>query len=177
MRKNSLFVSVVAFFFWILAVPQWYVTGTDSPGFSETSLSHSNVRRLPFSFDQVTRYFDDAFEKPGRTVRNNMREYVERNAFDEYAAIVVSGRRQQIKVALVTNGDWGVNYIREFFEAPFFLRSEKEQLYTLLNANPSARYANVGRFDVRIEVLETYQWIVISVEFGPSGSYQSPGAR
>jgi hypothetical protein len=177
MRKCSLFISAVAVFFWIFAIPQWYAAVTDSPGLSETPLSHSNVRRLPFSFEQVTRYFDDAFEKPGHTVRNNMRQYIESNAFEEYTAIVVSGRSQRIKVALVTNGNWGVNYIREFFEAPFFLRSESEQLYTLLNASPSARSANLGRFDVQIEVFETRKSIVITAEFGPPGSYQSPGAR
>lgn len=128
---------------------------------------------LPFSFNQVLGYFDAALQKPGHTARSDIREYVENNALGEYAAVIVSGSGQKVRVAVVTNGDWGVNYIREFFEAPFFLRSESERLYTLLGANPSARCVNLGRFDVQIKVIETRQWIIITAEFGPPGSHQS----
>src|SRR6201993_4033934 len=92
----------------------------------ELRVSQVNRQTLPFSFEQVVSYFDAAFQKPGHTVRSNIHEYVQNNALGEYAAIVVSGTDQKIRVALITNGDWGVNYVREFFEAPFFLPPESE---------------------------------------------------
>jgi hypothetical protein len=169
-------LKIAALFLGILAIPLGPAGTIDWRMPRPLRVSQVNRHTLPFSFEQVVSYFDDAFEKPGHATHNNIREYIESNAFDEYAAIVVSGTGQKIRVALVTNGDWGVNYIREFFEAPFFLQSESEQLYTLLDANPSARWANLGRFDVQIQVFETRKRILITAEFGPPGSYQSPRA-
>ena len=169
-------LSIAALFLGFLVIPLGPAATIDWGMSRPLHVSQVNRLSLPFSFEQVVSYFDVALEKPGHTTHSNVREYVENNALGEYTAIVVSGAGQKIRVALVTNGDWGVNYIREFFEAPFFLRSEAEKLYTLLNTNPSARYANVGRFDVQIEVFITRKSIVITAEFGPAGSYPSPRA-
>ena len=57
--------------------------------------------------------------------------------------------------------------MREFFEAPFLFRSETEQLCALLNAGPGVRSATLGRFQVKMDVLETREWIVIRSEFSP----------
>jgi hypothetical protein len=73
-------------------------------------------------------------------------------------------------VTLLTGGDWGVDYIREFFEAPFFLKAESEQLYGLLDSGPGARSATLSRFQVKIDVSETREWIVIKTEFEPLGA-------
>ena len=69
----------------------------------------------------------------------------------------------------MSGGDWGVNYIREFFEAPFFFRSESEQLYALLDSGPGVRSATLSRFQVKIDVSEAREWIVIRSEFEPLG--------
>jgi hypothetical protein len=168
-------LTIAALFLGILVIPLGPAATIDWPMSRPLQASQVNRVTLPFSFAQVVNYFDVAFEKPGHITRSYIREYVENNAVGEYTAIVVSSAGQKIRVALVTNGDWGVSYIREFFEAPFFLQSETEKLYTLLNAaNPSARYAKVGRFDVQIEVSETPRSIVITAEFGPAGCYPSP---
>ena len=135
------------------------------------------ARPLPFSFDQILSYFDNAFERPAHRVQDSTRVYIEGNAPDESIVMAISSRERKIVVTLITNGDWGVNYIREFFEASFFLRSESEQLYALLNAKPGARSATLGRFDVEIDVVETREWIIITAEFGPPGSYQFPLVR
>jgi hypothetical protein len=169
---SDLYPLIGALLLCILAIPLGNTAAMNWQMPRPLLVSHVGRHTLPFSFEQVVSYFDNAFEKPGHTTRSNVREYIESNAFDEYTAIVVSGTEQKIRVTLVTNGDWGVNYIREFFEAPFFLPSESKGLYTLLDANPSARYTNLGRFDVQIKVLETRQRIVITTEFGASGSYQ-----
>jgi hypothetical protein len=143
-----------------------------SPG-----LSLFDSRPLPFSFDQVISYFDDAFERRAQRIESNFCVYIEGNGPDESVIMAICSREGKIVVTLIANGDWGVNYIREFFEAPFFLRSESEQLYALLDANPGARAATLGRFDVEIDVFETREWIVITAEFGPPGSYEVPLVR
>jgi hypothetical protein len=103
--------------------------------------SRLGLHALPFSFEQVLSYFDGAFGYPAYKIRDNTFVYLEGNASDEAVTIAVSATARQIAVTLLARGDFGVNYIREFFEAPFFLRSEREQLYALLDANPGARSA------------------------------------
>src|SRR6516162_100922 len=113
--------------------------------------------------------FGDTFGKPAHKVRDNTVVYTEGNASDDAVTIAVAATERKIAVTLMARGDWGVNYIREFFEAPFFLRSESEQLYALLDANPSVRATAVGRFDVKIDFFKTREWIVIATEFQPAG--------
>jgi hypothetical protein len=93
-------------------------------------------------------------EKLAYKVHDNTFVYIEGNAQDEAVTIAISATERKIAVTLIARGDFGVNYIREFFEAPFFLRSESEQLYALLDLNLSARAAALGRFDVKINVFQ-----------------------
>jgi len=171
MTKRNLFVGAVVVL-GILVIP----LRCPATKFSDLGdRSHSAVRShlgshaLPFSFEQVLRYFDDAFGKPAHKVRDNTVVYTEGNASDDAVTIAVAATERKIAVTLMARGDWGVNYIREFFEAPFFLRSESEQLYALLDANPSVRATAVGRFDVKIDFFKTREWIVIATEFQPAG--------
>ena len=173
MRKCNLLV-VAAIVLWVLVVPLWCVATTKWAGVSKTSQSAGRLplssQALPFSFGQVLSYFGDAFGKLAYKVHDNTFVYIEGNAQDEAVTIVVSATEQRIAVTLTARGDFGVNYIREFFEAPFFLRSESEQLYALLDANPSFGAAALGRFDVKIAVFKTRESIMIRAEFGPPGS-------
>jgi hypothetical protein len=136
-----------------------------------------DARPLPFSFGEIRSYFDDVFEKPAYRVQNNTCVYVEGNAPDDSVVIAISAAEREIVVTLLANGDWGVNYIREFFEAPFFLRPESEQLYALLYPNPGGHPTSLGRFDVGIDVFETRHWIVVTVEFGPPSGDEFPLVR
>ena len=142
-----------------------------------TGLFVLDFRPLPFSYDEVLSYFDFAFEKRPFRIQSNTCVYIEGNAPDETVILAISCRERKIVVTLITNGDWGVNYIREFFEAPFFLRSESEQLYALLGANPGVRSAALGRFDVEFDVLETREWLMITAQFKPPGGYEFPLIR
>ena len=126
----------------------------------------------PFHFPSSrSSAFENAFGKPAYKVHDKTFVYIEGNAPDEAVTVAVSATERKIAVTVIAGGDWGVNYIREFFEAPFFLRSESERLYTLLDANPSAGAAALDRFDVKIDVFKTREWIVIGTEFEPPGSY------
>jgi hypothetical protein len=154
----------------ILVIPLW-CAATKRSDLSNTPHSavgsNLGLNALPFSFEQVLSYFDDTFGKPAYKVHDNTVVYTEGNASDEAVTIVVSAMERKIAVTLTAKGDWGVNYIREFFEAPFFLRSESEQLYALLDANPSVLATALGRFDVKIDVFKTREWIVIATKFEP----------
>ena len=167
MRKRSLFVGS-AVVLGILVVPLWCAAPKLSD-FGDTSHSamgsHLGSHALPFSFEQVLSYFDDAFGRPAYKIHDNTFVYIEGNAADEAVRIAVSATERKIAVTVITGGDWGVNYMREFFEAPFFFRSESEQLYALLYANSSAGAVALDRFDVKINVFKTREWIVIGMEF------------
>jgi hypothetical protein len=162
MRKRNLLVGA-SVALGILGMPLW-CAATKWSDFSETP--HSATRSslsshsLPFSFEQVLSYFDDAFEKPAHKVHDNAFVYIENDAQDEAVTIAISATERKISVTLIARGDFGVNYIREFFEAPFFLGSESEQLYALLDVNPSAHAAALGRFDAKIDVFETLESIM-----------------
>jgi hypothetical protein len=170
MRKRDLLTVAVL---GVLVTPLWCAAAMKWSELAKTPCSAEKSRlgsyALPFSFEQVLSYFDDAFGKPAYKVRDNTFVYIEGNASDEAVAVAVSATARKIAVTLIARGDFGVNYIREFFEAPFFLRSESEQLYALLDANPGARSAALGRFDAKIDVFETREWIIIAAEFGPPG--------
>ena len=164
MRKRNLLVGA-SVALGILGMPLW-CAATKWSDFSK--MPHSETRS---SLSSHSCYFDDAFGKPAHKVHDNAFVYIENDAQDEAVTIAVSAVEGKISVTLIARGDFGVNYIREFFEAPFFLRSESEQLYALLDDNPSARAAALGRFDVKIDVFETLESIMITAEFGPPGSY------
>ena len=109
--------------------------GEQAPAETRVSVDHSPLRlhTLPFSVGQVLDYFNEAFGKRPFKIDDKSFVYTDRGNPDEAATITVSDLEASLGVVLLATGDYGVNYIREFFEAPFFLRAESEQLYILLD--------------------------------------------
>ena len=68
-----------------------------------------------------------------------------------------------------------MNYIREFFEAPFFLLPESEQLYMLLDKGTGIRSLALERFNVQMRVSEAGKWLVVALEFRPPEFYRPQG--
>ena len=112
---------------------------------------------LPFSLEQVVNYFQGALGKPPAQTHGRAYLFVQGDGRYETMMIAVSGTRRQLAVVLAATGDWGVSTLREFFEAPFFRRSESEQMYRLLYANPPPRSA----------ALERPGWTIIRLDFSP----------
>jgi hypothetical protein len=114
--------------------------GEQAPTETKVSVDHSPLRlhTLPFSVGQVLDYFNEAFGKRPFKLDDKSFVYTDRGNPDEVAIITVSDLEASLGVVLLATGDYGVNYIREFFEAPFFLRPESEQLYMLLDRGPPA---------------------------------------
>lgn len=176
MRKRNL-LAVAAVGVGILIVPLW-CAATRLPDLSPAPHStrgwHLVSPPLPFSLEQVRSYFNDALGKPAYKVSNGTFVYTDRNSSDESVTLVLSAKHKNIALTLFTRGDPGVNYLREFFEAPFFRRSESEQLYVLLEANHDTRVAELGRFEVKIDVFKTPEWLVIALEFSPPAGLAAP---
>lgn len=172
MKKRTLLVAAAGLLGTVLMLLPC-PTAAKSADFSEiprlARTSRFSPGLLPFSFNQVLSYFDDAFQKSGNRVQDHLYLFIESGAPDELVTIAVYSTGQKIGVTLLSGGDWGVNYMREFFEAPFFFRSESEQLYALLDSGPGVRSATLSRFQVKIDVSEAREWIVIRSEFEPLG--------
>jgi hypothetical protein len=170
MKKLNLF-RLAAVFLGILLTPLYYNAAAASPILKESpplaSVFGFDPGFLPFSFQQALSCLDDAFQKPGYKIQDNIYVFIQGSGSDQPIVMAISAMGPKIAVTVTTTGDWGVNYMREFFESPFFFESETEQLYALLNVGPGVRSATLGRFQVKIDVFETREWIVIRAEFSP----------
>jgi len=149
--------------------------GEQAPAETRVSVDHSPLRlhTLPFSVGQVLDYFNEAFGKRPFKIDDKSFVYTDRGNPDEVAIITVSDLEASLGVVLLATGDYGVNYIREFFEAPFFLRAESEQLYILLDGGPGIRSVALERFNVQMRIIsEAGRWLVVALEFSPSELYR-----
>ena len=145
-----------------------------APAAARVSVDHSvQLRSLPFSVEQVLDYFNEAFGIRPFKIDDKSFVYTDRGNPDEVAMVTVSGLESRLGVVLLATGDYGVNYIREFFEAPFFLRPESEQLYMLLDRGPGIRWFALERFSVQMSISEAGRWLVVALEFRPSELYRS----
>jgi len=152
----------------------YHDAGDPSPAEDRASLEHSRPRltSLPFSLGQVLDYFNEAFGKRPFKNDDGSFVYVDRENPDEMAIVTVSEFETNLGLVLWATGDYGVNYIREFFEAPFFLRSESEQLYGLLDGGPGVRSLPLERFNVQMRVTESGRWVHVALQFRPSDLYR-----
>ena len=129
---------------------------------------------LPFSLNQVLDHFNEAFGKHALRRDDRTFVYIDRENPDETVVLTVAARDPYLEVTLLTTGDYGLNYLREFFEAPFFLRSETEQFYAFLDRGLGSRSITLDRFTFRLSSLQTGDWLAVILEFGPVPIYQ-PG--
>ena len=127
---------------------------------------------LPFSLDQVLNHFNEAFEKRPSRIDERTFGYTDRANPDEMVIITISDLDTGLAIVLLATGDYGVNYMREFFEAPFFLREETEQFYKLLEQGPGVRSIALERFKVQMSISHAGSWMIAALEFGPVQTYR-----
>ena len=158
----------------MLLLPPLPYDPADEQAEMKVSVDHSPLRlhTLPFSVGQVLDYFNEAFGKRPFKIDDKSFVYMDRENPDEVAIITVSDLEASLGVVLLATGDYGVNYLREFFEAPFFLRAESEQLYILLDRGPGIRSIALERLNLQMRISEAGRWLVIAVEFSPSELYR-----
>jgi hypothetical protein len=126
------------------------------------------AKALPFSFDEVVGYFHCLFGNPTFKADDRFFVFVDSNSSDESLIIAISSVEQKVSILCLATGDFGVNYIREFFEAPFFREAETERFYALLAAGLGTRSAEFGRFSTDTAIIEMRGWIIVQMEFRPS---------
>jgi hypothetical protein len=151
-----------------------YSAGEQASGETKVSgdLSALRLHSLPFSLDQVLNHFNEAFGKRASRIDERTFGYTDRENPDEMVIITVSDLDTGLAIVLLATGDYGVNYMREFFEAPFFLREETEQFYKFLEQGPGVRSITLERFKVQMSISHVGSWIVAAMEFGPAQIYR-----
>lgn len=83
------------------------------------------------------------------------------------SVIIVTDDAPRLSVSFFVSGGYGMNFVSEFFEAPFFTRDESEQFYALLYGPQEHAVATFPRFAVDFTRVETPAWHFISLTFGP----------
>jgi hypothetical protein len=139
----------------------------------------SRVEKVaPLEFQPVVELFTKMTEvRPmklhGRCVVFGLGEAYRANDHVE-SIIVVTEDPPRLAVSFLVSGGYGMNFVGEFFEAPFFSRDESERFHALLYGpagNTSARFA---RFTLTFTRLETPEWQFISMSFDPTRPLAAP---
>lgn len=125
----------------------------------------------PLEFEQVVSAFKKMTEvQPlrlhARSVVFALGELYRRDDHVE-SVIVVTDDAPRLSVSFLVSGGYGMNFVSEFFEAPFFTRDESEQFYGLLYGPEDHTAATFPRFAVDFTRVETPAWHFISLTFGP----------
>ena len=122
---------------------------------------------LPFSLEDATNYFVDAMGGPPNERHANYAMFEGGRTGDGLFNITMVQRGPEILVRFQVIDDYGMNFIRELFEAPFFLRHESEQLYVLLYMGEGIHCATLPRFDVVFEHDARPEQTVVTLFFSP----------
>ncbi len=133
---------------------------------------------LPFTYDDVVRYFEDALGYRAQQRFANQVIFRGDGSPDEFYTITVTRRASDVLVAFNVVDDYGMQLLREFFEAPFFQRHESEQFYALLNGRDVTRTLHMPRFNVVFEYSSPGFEANISMIFSPRfRSLSAPDAQ
>ncbi len=131
--------------------------------------SPSFATRLPFTFDEVIKYFQESLGQTPQERRFNYALFRGSNGIDHSFVIAISTNGPDLLIKFQVVDDYGMNIVREFFEAPFLQRTESEQLYVLLYMGTGIRTINFPRFDVVFEYDNRAESTVVGLMFSPRG--------
>lgn len=140
---------------------------------SRPSEMPSAATRLPFTFDDVIRYFQDSLAQPPQERRFNYALFRCGDGGEHSFTIAISSDGPDLLVKFHVVDDYGTNIVREFFEAPFIQWKESEQLYALLSMGSGIRTINLPRFDVVFEYDNRAETTVVTLMFSPRSRYIS----
>lgn len=123
----------------------------------------------PLTFTNTVAFFREALGRAplkvdARTAVFAEGEWANRDVYS-HAAILIENADEDLEITFMMSGDEGMNWVNEFFDSPFFERSETESLFQLLNNGPGTRRARVGRFAVELSRWEPrhHEIIVLSL--------------
>lgn len=114
----------------------------------------SRTQTQPLTFENVTRFFHEALGRAPVEVEKRCVVFVEgewKNAnVYNHSLVMVENADVDIQVTFIMTGDEGLNWVNEFFDSPFFERTETETLFSLLGTARGTKRINVGRFAVEL---------------------------
>jgi hypothetical protein len=87
-----------------------------------------------------------------------------------YGLIIVENSDEDLQVTFYLTDAHEMNWVTEFFDAPFFARAETEKLFDLINSNREVRAHKIGRFHV-----DFHHWLprhaqILVFSFTPTGT-------
>lgn len=132
--------------------------------------------RLPFTFEDVINYFQDSLAQPPQERRSNDALFRGGDGEEHSFTIAISRNGPDLQLKFQVIDDYGMNIVREFFEAPFIEWKESEQLYALLSMGSGLRTINLPRFDVAFECDNRAETTVVTLMFSPRSRYISSPA-
>jgi hypothetical protein len=135
-------------------------------------------KAAPLAFQPVVELFTKMTEVHpmklhGRCVVFGLGEAYRANDHVE-SIIVVTEDPPRLAVSFLVSGGYGMNFVGEFFEAPFFTRDESERFHGLLYGPAGNFTARFARFTLAFTRVETPEWHFISMSFDPTRPLASP---
>ncbi len=133
------------------------------------------VARLPFTFDDVVDYFVQALEQTPTQRSPTYARFDGGSMREGLFSVMIERHEGQMLLRFHVIDDYGMNVVREFFEAPFFQSNESERLYGLLYAGEGMHSAKLSRFDVLCDYQTRPDETVITLFFStPPQQERSP---
>ena len=133
--------------------------------------------QLPFTFEDVTKYFQESLAHPPQEKRFNYAVFRSGDGIDYFYTVAISSSGPDLLVKFQVVDDYGMNIVREFFEAPFIQRKESKQLHALLYMGSGIRTINLPRFVVVFEYDNRSESTTVSLMFSPHSRYVSTQPR
>ena len=129
------------------------------------------ARQKPLTFTNAISFFREALRRPPMKVDQRTAIFAEgerKNAnIYNHSAIIVENADDDVEITYVMSGDEGMNWVNEFFDSHFFVKSETAALFALLNSGPGTQKANVGRFRVELSHWEPRHHVIVVFSLRP----------
>jgi hypothetical protein len=135
------------------------------------AISRSGAVALPFTVDDVVRYFSSALGTEPLASGKAVVFTSGASGIDaDLYRIEVAREARAVVVSFRGGGDYGMTMAREFFEAPFFEREETLRFFSMLAAADAATTARLKRFTVRMQLVQHRDDFHLTMRFTPPRS-------
>jgi hypothetical protein len=122
---------------------------------------------LPFSFADTVRHLSETLGSAPRERRNDHAIFETVTGAETTLQVAVTQQDSQMLLRFFIEDEHGMNAVRDFCKAPFFLPEERDLLYELLLAGEGIRCAFMPRFDVLCEYDMRPERTLVSFLFSP----------
>lgn len=107
---------------------------------------------VPLTFEEIVRFFEETLGQGAEIGDAGAILFSGGLPTENAYSITVKRLGDDVRVQFAVIDDYGMNWLREFLEAPCFSLSESERLFFLLHHTQRSRTLNLGRFIVTLEI-------------------------